>query len=157
MFNFQLLRALGQQFLLSTCSIFPSLWYVRSKSKWCWPFLCPWEIFTIFSNQVAICWLPQLRLKPRSDLDVHWGYPNSQDLRMESAMGTDLQFRPFQYVSMFGEISDPWWTLRTYRIQMLIHWLVVWSLEPWNFMTFHSVGNFRKSQLTIRSIIFQRG
>ena len=33
--------------------------------------------------------------------------------------------------------------------------LVVWSLEPWNFLNFHSVGN-GKSSLT-NSIIFQRG
>ena len=34
--------------------------------------------------------------------------------------------------------------------------ILVGGLEPWNFMTFHSVGNFHPSQVT-KSIIFQRG
>ena len=33
--------------------------------------------------------------------------------------------------------------------------ILVGGLEPWNFMIFHSVGNFRKSQLTIRPWFFR--
>ena len=37
-------------------------------------------------------------------------------------------------------------------------WLVVWKcLEPWNFMTFHSVGNGIIIPTDFHSIIFQRG
>ena len=40
-----------------------------------------------------------------------------------------------------------------YGIYIYIYWLVVWNM---NFMTFHSVGNGKSSQLTLTHI-FQRG
>ena len=55
-----------------------------------------------------------------------------------------------------GFLSNDYWIIGRYprssKIRPLSGW---WWLEPWNFMTFHSAGNFHPSQLTIRPSFFR--
>ena len=53
-----------------------------------------------------------------------------------------------------GSMAVLWpWGFNTWEFQQTSGW---WCLEPWNFFTFHSVGNFI-IPTDFHAIIFQRG
>ena len=60
----------------------------------------------------------------------------------------------FRFPHIFGHLFWNGMVMSSYSQGLLVTITVWWWLEPWNFMIFHSVGNF--THLT-NSIIFQRG